>query len=201
MEYTGIFAFIVVSIIVVAIIICAMLPPQQDDDDEEQSFRAGKRGEKTATEIIKRVMKEGDVLLTNVCIEFEGKRTELDNVIVNKSGVFIIEVKNYSGMLIGAEDDYEWTKYKISEGGNTYEKQVRNPIKQVKRQVYILSHYLKYYGIHVWVEGYVFLLNNHSPIPSDSVLESYRDIERVIHRQSRNLLNKRTMIVIKDLLD
>ncbi len=26
---------------------------------------------------------------------------------------------------------------KVSRGGNVYEKQVRNPIKQVKRQVYI----------------------------------------------------------------
>ena len=71
---------------------------------------AGKRGEAAAANIIRSVLRKGDLLLTNVEIDCDGKKTELDNVIVNKNGVFIIEVKNYSGSLVGCESDFECYK-------------------------------------------------------------------------------------------
>ncbi len=167
---------------------------------ESPEVRAGKQGEKEAVRIIEQVLQEGDILLSNICVHYKEKETELDNVIINSRGVFIIEVKNYSGVLIGGEDDYEWTKYKISRGLKVYEKQVRNPMKQVKRQVYILSRYLKCYGIRVWIDGYVLLLNNNSPIHNNMILESSKAIDRAIHRRSRNALNKKTVAEIKELL-
>lgn len=167
---------------------------------ESPRVRAGKQGEKAAIEIIKQVLQEDDILLTNVCVKYREKTTELDNVILNRRGVFIIEVKNYSGELVGKEDDYEWTKYKVSKGGNIYEKQVRNPIKQVRRQVYILARFLKCCGINVWVDGYVLLLNNNSPVHSNMILKSYREIDQALHKQSHNSLDNGAVIAMKELL-
>lgn len=167
---------------------------------EPPQVRAGREGEKEATEIIRRILRENDILLTNIRVNYKEKKTELDNVVINNRGVFIIEVKNYSGVLTGGEDDYEWTKYKVSGGGNIYEKQVRNPIKQVRRQVYILSRFLKYYGINVWIDGYVLLLNKNSPVDSDMVLESLGQINQAIHKRTRNTLNKKTVLAIRELL-
>lgn len=96
--------------------------------------------------------------------------------------------------------NYEWIKYKISRGGNTYSKQVRNPIKQVRRQVYILAHFLRSYGISVWVEGYVLLVNNNSPVHNGTVLESLEEIDCAIHGRSYNSLGEKTVIEIKKLL-
>ena len=185
------FAFIVLLLIWVAI---------RSKTFEHPRIKAGKRGEKAATDIIKQVLQEGDELLTNVCINYRERMAELDNVIINRSGIIIVEVKNYSGMLTGEEDDYEWTKYKRSRGGNTYVQQVRNPIKQVKRQVYLLSKVLKCNGIGVWVDGYVLLLNNNSPVHSDMVLESFWEIDQAIHRQSRKPLSRKTIIAVKEVL-
>ena len=162
--------------------------------------QAGKEGELAAQEIIREVLRENDILLSNICISYEGKETELDNVVITDKGVFIIEVKNYSGKLIGKEEDFEWNKYKLSAGGNIYEKNVKNPIKQVKRQVYILSHYLKSQGIDIWVEGYALLLENNSPVHGEYVLESRKEIGTVIHRQGRNHLSKKTMGEVRTLL-
>lgn len=155
--------------------------------------RAGKEGELEAQKLIREVLHEDDILLSNICVSYEGKETELDNIVITDKGVFIIEVKNYSGKLVGKEDDFEWKKYKLSAGGNVYEKNVKNPIKQVKRQVYILSHYLKSHGIDIWVEGYALLLENNSPVHGEYVLESRKEIGTVIHRQGRNHLSKKTM--------
>ena len=162
--------------------------------------RAGKRGEKMASKVIRRALHSGDRMLTNVCVEYDGKPAELDNVIINRYGVFIIEVKNYKGRLEGGEDDYEWHKYKITHAGNEYEKPVKNPIKQVKRQTYVLAHYLEVNGARVWIRGYAMLLEGNSPVESEYVLKNTADVERAIHMKARETLDEETVERIELLL-
>lgn len=161
---------------------------------------AGRIGERFATNVIEEILNENDVLLTNVEITAEGKITELDNVIINPNGVFIIEVKNYYGELFGTEDDYEWIKNKITSTGNIYQQVVKNPIKQVKRQVYIMSRLLKEQGIDVWIEGYVFFVEMNSPVESPYVLVTQRDIDEVIHNGIENMLSQAEIREIETLL-
>ena len=161
---------------------------------------AGTYGERVAQRLVEGVLHEDDRLVTNVQIEFDGKPAEMDCVVVNKYGVFIIEVKNYSGCIVGGEEDYEWLKYKTSRGGNTYEKTVKNPIKQVKRQVWILARYLDYYGMGAWVEGYSILLQGNSPVESPYILNSAEEIDRAIHTPSRKMLDAATVEGIAELL-
>ena len=152
--------------------------------------RAGRYGERVATNLIREVLREGDHLFTNVNIEYDKKPAELDNVIVNSYGVFIIEAKNYKGRLYGNEDDYEWEKYKDDGYGNTFEKKVKNPIKQVRRQIYILAKHLECYGSHVWVEGYALLIHGNSPVESRHMLSGLDDIDRAIHTPGKKRLTK-----------
>ena len=187
-------AFII--LIIVILIRISAFPKIRDSDKE----RAGRYGEVTATNAIKSVLRDEDQLFTNVNISFEGKSAELDIVIVNNRGVFVVEVKNYRGTLVGSEDSFEWTKYKTTVAGNTYEKSVRNPIKQVKRQVYILSRYLDYYGSRVWVEGYALLIQGNSPVISRYILSDVKDIDRAIHKSGRNRLSKQQVDAIVSLI-
>ncbi len=166
---------------------------------QEHEF-AGMIGEEAAVRVIKTVLRADDRLFTNVSIEYDGKKAELDNVIVNRFGVFIIEVKNYKGRLVGGEDDFMWRKYKMTDAGNTYESSVKNPIKQVRRQVYVLAKYLEYYGIRVWVRGYAILLHGNSPVASDCLLRSKADIDRAVHTRDRAVLNADTIGKITKLL-
>ena len=165
---------------------------------ESGQKRAGRQGENYVCDLICQVLKEKDLLFSNVPIEIEGKRTELDHIIVNNRGIFIIEVKNYSGSLMGTDNDYEWVKTKISSSGNSYTKIVKNPIKQVNRQVYLLAQFLKYYGVDVWVEGYTFFVQGNSPVHCKQVLESVQDINHVIHNGvNRNLTNAKVQEIQK----
>ncbi len=149
---------------------------------------AGTRGEIVAAKAIETILRDGDHLLTNVSIEYEGKPAELDLVIVNRYGVFIFEVKNYNGVLIGGENDYEWIKNKTTHAGNVYERTVKNPIKQVKRQIFILSHYLDWFGMRTWGKGYAILLQGNSPVQSEYVITSVAEVDRVIHTFDRRAL-------------
>lgn len=162
--------------------------------------RAGRIGEEYVSDLISDILNEDDILLRNISITADGKDAEFDNVIINKNGVFVIEVKNYSGTLVGDEDDYEWVKKKISSGGELYIKNVKNPIKQVKRQVYVLSQFLKDNMINAWIDGYVFLVERNSPIDSTYILESKGDIDEVIHRPGKKPLSEKVVLKINRLL-
>lgn len=195
--------------IVIAVIIIAVTSGTSDSSStgknapwifEAPEKRAGRRGEYAATNAIKSVLREGDYLFTNISLSYNDKPTELDNVVVNKYGVFIIEAKTYKGRLYGTEDDYEWIKYKDDGYGNTFKKKVKNPIKQVKRQVYILAKHLEYYGERTWVEGYTILVKGVSPVESGYILENTADIDKAIHTPGRRLLPKQKVEAIKKIL-
>ena len=49
-------------------------------------------------------------IIPNVEVIYEGKHSEMDNVIVGETGVFIVETKNKVGSISGALDDYEWVQ-------------------------------------------------------------------------------------------
>lgn len=201
----GYAALAILILIIVVVIIVAVAFGTSDSTKPPWIFeapekRAGRRGEYAVTNAIKSVLREGDYLFTNISISFDGQLTELDNVVVNKYGVFIIEAKYYKGRLYGKEDDYKWVKYKDDGYGNTFKMEVKNPVKQVKRQVYILSKYLKYYGERTWVDGYAVLVKGGSPIKSNIVLESTYDIDKAIHTPERHLLPKQKVEAIKKIL-
>lgn len=188
-------------VIILLILLVAYLVQRFDLLFRTPAEAAGRKGELKAAKTIRSILNENDVLINNVSISVEGKETELDNVVINNCGIFIIEVKNYKGLLEGKEDDFEWNKFHKSSGGKIYLKTVKNPIKQVKRQIYILSQYLQKNGIRTWVSGYAYLLDNNSPVESEMLLTSIDDIEKTIHTPGRKQLNSEMISKIWKLLE
>ena len=192
-----IFEIILLAIIVIILIIVTWL---NVDLAQSEQKRAGIRGEKFTIKLIRETMRNDDILLCNVRISFEGKKTEIDNVILNKRGIYIIEVKNYVGTITGGLNDYEWSKTKTTASGNEYTSVVKNPINQVRRQVYLLANYLKANGINIWIEGYAFLVEGNSPIQSAYILHDQKDIDVAIHLRTNNKLSSKTREKIIELL-
>ena len=138
---------------------------------------AGKEGEKTAKRKIQSVMNEDDWLFTNLTVYSK----EMDDVIVNRYGVFVIEVKDWNGEVTGRADDYNWIQRKETYPGQVYDNPKPNPIKQVKGQVNVLHRYLKDNGIRAWVSGKVWMLQGNSPVRDEMVLEKKWQVEQYIH--------------------
>lgn len=194
-----IFIITMVLLIILIIVLIAFFISSAEPYHPEKE--AGKAGEKYATSIFTKALYEDDHILTNLSFNYEDSKTELDNVIINKYGVFIIEVKTYIGKLYGSEDDYTWTKIKTTDAGNIYEKEVKNPIPEVRRQVYLLSKYLKQYNINVWIEGYAYFVNNNSAVDSEYILYDVEDVKNAVHRSNRNRLTKAQVNRIVEVLE
>lgn len=201
MDFLTVIGIIAGVIIVISVVITSCISGDRNSQNEERERRlAGERGEEVVTAKIESVMRKDDYLFTNVKISFKGKRTECDNIIVNNFGVFIIEAKNYSGTLSGNENDDKWVERKYDDYGDIFEeKKVKNPIKQVRRQIDILSKYLKHNGLWAWIYGYAILIDNNSPVNSKYII-SLDDIDRVIHTQGKNKLTNEQVEKISEII-
>ena len=187
-------AIIIISLLLIALgIILSHLFSQTNFKWESGKIRAGRQGEEIADSLIRSVMNEHDILLSNLKISYDGKKAEIDKLIINSHGIFIIEVKNYNGILKGSPDDYNWLQTKVSPGGNIFTKEVQNPIRQVKRQTYILSKCLKEQGIYHWIDGYLLFINNNSPITDKMILCDTKDIYKAIHYNPVDIMSKETV--------
>ncbi len=118
---------------------------------------SGLKGEREAAKLIKK-LPEGYRVFQNVNILFDGRESELDLVVVGKSGVFVIETKNMAGEISGNYNSQNWnqTKYR---GRQTHKKTFYNPIKQVGTHVYRLANFLRRNKINVNVSAAVYFAN------------------------------------------
>lgn len=165
--------------------------------DEQEIKRAGTHGEIVFRHKIRDVLDSDDVLLNNVEVEVEdeseNERTEIDSLIINKNGIFIVEVKNYNGRLYGDAEDYEWKKYKTTKGGQVFSKTVRNPIKQVNRHIFVLSRFLKENNLKIWIKGYVYFVNDNSPVEDERVIRDEYELEEIIHQNQGRIYDEKTI--------
>lgn len=115
----------------------------------------GLRGERLAVKTVKKGMKDF-VVFTNLVLEYEGKESETDLILVGKKGLFVVEVKNHIGRITGKEADKRWIQHKIGSKGGHYANPFYNPTKQVKTHVFRLSQLLKEHGYPHWIQGVVW---------------------------------------------
>lgn len=159
--------------------------------DEREIYRAGEEGEYLAASAIKSILFKDDWHTCNFEFSVDGREAECDILVVNTNGIFIFEVKSFSGSLFGCETDDTWEKVKESDGGNLYSKEIKNPIKQVRRQIWLLKELLGSYGIYdFWIDGYVLLVNANPHDESEYILTDLSEVERIIHKPGKHPFNK-----------
>lgn len=96
-------------------------------------LRSGVDGEKAVLEILKKLPRDYTVI-TNPVIHNRGAVNELDFAVIGKNGVFIVEAKNYRGIISGKTSAQTWKQIKHGKNDKVYEKEVKNPVKQAHRQ-------------------------------------------------------------------
>jgi len=75
-------------------------------------------------------------ILRNLYVPYKGKTTEIDVVMLHETGIYVIESKNYSGWILGSEDQKQWTQV------NGYnQKKFYNPVWQNRKHIRALSEY------------------------------------------------------------
>lgn len=87
---------------------------------------------------LNKLTKNKYIVLNNIMLETEGETCQIDHIILSKFGIFVIEMKNYYGLIKGREYDHRWCQYL---GKNKY--YFMNPIHQNYGHIKVLSKILK----------------------------------------------------------
>ena len=130
----------------------------------KQPSARGKRGENKVSFVIGDTVENEQYVINNLTILHEGKSTQIDHIVINPRGIFVIETKNYSGEIYGSENQREWTQ--ILANGNVKNK-LFNPLKQNATHVYHVRRIVGKMPVHSLV---VFVKNNTSHIYADNVI-------------------------------
>lgn len=99
----------------------------------------GYYGEYWVKKELKKLNKEDYKIINNLMVERDGKTVQIDHIILSKYGIFVIETKNYYGLIIGNKYKEKWIQYL---GKNKYF--FHNPIYQNFGHIKCLS---QKYGI------------------------------------------------------
>lgn len=119
---------------------------------------AGINGERIAGKILS-TLPDGYTVFQNVIVTYENKKSEIDNIVIGRSGVFIVEVKNHNSLIEGDLKAIYWRQHKVGRGGTPYTDEMYNPVKQVGTQIYCLANYLRQNGVNTYIQGMVYFAN------------------------------------------
>lgn len=96
----------------------------------------GAKGEEAVSRILDRT-KRPHYLINDIILVDDNKNTsQIDHIYINEYGVWIIETKNYAGMIFGSEGQREWTQV-LAYGKEKH--RFYNPIKQNAAHIYNVS--------------------------------------------------------------
>lgn len=80
-------------------------------------------GEKEVINVLSKI--KGYKLLNNIMIKRGTKTSQIDHILIGKKGIFVIETKDYSGVITGGDYDVNWTQTLMAHNNYFY-----NPIRQ-----------------------------------------------------------------------
>ena len=122
-------------------------------------------------------------------------------VILSCHGIFVVDVKNYKGVLFGLEADEVWSRTKTSKADKSYGGAIKNPVKQVDRKAQIVSNVLYKKGIRTDVDGYVVLpMADKVIVDSDKVFLNIIQLKQTILSKDKVVLSQDKVETIKDIL-
>lgn len=108
-------------------------------------LKSGIEGETATTAFLKGLPKSYKVI-PDVKIAIGTGFAQMDNVVVGRGGVFIIETKNHKGKIYGNDNDEKVLQKKRTESGAKYASRFYNPAKQVKTHAGVMERLLRQSG-------------------------------------------------------
>ena len=90
-------------------------------------------------------------VLINLYIPNKENTSEIDSILINQYGIFVIESKGYSGWIFGNEDDKKWTQVIYD-----YKKRFYNPIMQNRNHIKNLANILEIEDMNIFRSYIIF---------------------------------------------
>ncbi len=111
-------------------------------------------GEKLVSIILKSFIKDSGYLFNDYLFDMNNNSCQIDHILLTKKGIFIVETKNYSGVIYGYENSQKFYQYlnngKIKNEFYSPLKQNETHINKIKK---ILNNNINVYGIVCFIKN------------------------------------------------
>lgn len=124
----------------------------------------GKHGEKKVRRVIGETVENEQYVINDFILVNDEKSSQIDHIVINSHGIFVIETKNYSGAIYGSENQREWTQ--VLAYGRVKNK-LYNPLKQNATHIYNVKKIVGRLPVYSLV---VFVQNNTHNIDAKGVI-------------------------------
>ncbi len=127
----------------------------------------GAEGELAVIRAIGKDIEGKQYSIHNYQVAINDTTMQVDHIVINSCGLFVIETKNYSGTIYGSEESLHWTQYLAN--GNL-ENKFYNPIKQNFTHIFNLADILETTELPIY-NLVVFVQNNSCRVQSPHIVE------------------------------
>ena len=141
-------------------------------EKEKDNYRKGEEGENKAVEIMGQALDGNWSLFRNVVLPGR-KKTDLDAVLVGPAGVWVLEVKTFTGAYRNIGEQWE---YRI---GNRWNLHKKSPSRQAKNNAVRLSEFFKADHVSQWVNAAVVWANQESPLTVENPSTAVWSLDRL----------------------
>lgn len=178
-----IYLLFVISIIVVAIYL-------------KSAKVRGIRGERAVARRLDWLPSDEYITLNDLMLKNYGHTTQIDHVVVSLYGIFVIETKNYKGIITGGEYTDTWTQHLYKEKNTLF-----NPIRQNKGHIAAIKRILKDVYDDEIFSIIAFSGASKLRVSSESASVVYfRELRRCIRQYKKQRMTKEQMNQVVSLL-
>ena len=131
-------------------------------DEKIETHRKGEEGEDKIVEAMRQNLNGDWTLFRNVVLP--GKGGDLDAVLVGPPGVWVLEIKNYSGHWQNVGEQWQ---YRDKKGWQPYKK---SPSQQANKNAAALRNFLQANGVQQWIYPAVVWANPDTPLQARNVM-------------------------------
>ena len=146
MDVISIIALVVLVVVFIGLIILIVTRVSKDKGSHmhytplnvnSQDF-AGEWSERVTTTYLSSLLNGREHILNNLLLPIsEWETTEIDAVIITRKGLFCLEIKKWSGIVEGSDEDEYWVQRYLEK--NRPSKQLKNPVAQNENHCYALE--------------------------------------------------------------
>lgn len=136
----------------------------------------GKIGEAKVRRKIGKTTENVKYVLNDVLIDTEQRSSQIDHIVINANGVYVIETKNYSGRIYGKDNQQQWTQ--VLQYGKVKNK-FYSPVKQNNTHIYEIK---KIIGDDIPVKSIVVFVQNNTAYIESSYVYRISDLKSVLKK-------------------
>lgn len=143
----------------------------------------GRQGERKVAKYLKK-LPDNYIVLNNILLQNNIHSTQIDHIVFSPYGIFVIETKNYSGLIKGNETSESWTKTSY---GKNYT--FRNPILQNQAHIKALKHILSIKDDRKFIQIVTFSNRAKLKVHTSTYVVYYNRINKTILKNRKRLFS------------